>query len=324
MQRLISRFTRRTAGRLGDEHGAAAVVLALLMVPMLGFAAIAVDVGALYAERARLQTAADAAAFAVAQDCARGACGDMVATASAVVAANDGDASTAPPVLSSAPLSVQVTGTTPVEHWFAPVIGHDATAVEATATVGWGSPDAGTAVLPLTFSWCEFERQTHGGLPSATTVHTINLTKSTPDGMSCTGPSGNFVPGGFGYLDSDPGTCRASSAIGNRSYSSTGNTPPSSCSAADVTSWIGRTILLPIFDDHDGTGDNAWYHVYGYAAFRLTGFHFGGQFSTSPKPCSGNDRCVSGYFTRFVDLSEAFSYSSDAPALGTNILRLIR
>jgi Flp pilus assembly protein TadG len=324
VQRLISRVTSRTARRLGDEHGAAAVVLSLLMVPMLGFAAIAVDVGALYAERARLQVAADAAAFAVAQDCARGACGDMVATASALVEANDGDASAAPPVLSSDPLSVSVTGSTPVQHWFAPVIGHDATGVTASATVGWGSPDAGTAVLPLTFSWCEFERQTHGGLPSATTVHTITLTKGTADAMSCTGPSGNFVPGGFGYLDTETGTCSVASAVEQRSYSSTGNTPPSSCSAADVTQWIDRIVLLPIFDEYDGTGNNAWYRVYGYAAFRLTGFHFGGQFSTSPKPCSGNDRCVSGYFTRFVDLSEAFSYSSDAPALGTNILRLIR
>ncbi|OMQ13920.1 hypothetical protein A7K94_0220265, partial [Modestobacter sp. VKM Ac-2676] len=63
-------------------------------------------------------------------------------TASAVVAANDGDASAAPPVLSSDPLSVSVTGSTPVQHWFAPVIGHDATGVSASATVGWGSPDA--------------------------------------------------------------------------------------------------------------------------------------------------------------------------------------
>ncbi|GAB3350952.1 pilus assembly protein TadG-related protein [Modestobacter lapidis] len=326
MQRLTSRLTGRTARRLGDERGAAAVVLSLLMVPMLGFAAIAVDVGALYAERARLQIAADAAAFAVAQDCARGACGDMFATASDVVQANDGDATTAPPVLSSAPLSVQVTGSTPVQHWFAPVIGHDATGVTATATVGWGSPDAGTAVLPLTFSWCEFERQTGGGLPSATTVHTINLTKSTPAEKSCTGPSGNFVPGGFGYLDTEPGNCRAASAINTRSHSSTGNAVPSSCSQADASSWLDRTVLLPIFDEYGGTGNNAWYRVYGYAAFRLTGYDFGGQYHTGKNTCLGNgsDRCVTGYFTRFVDLSEAFSYSSDAPALGTAILRLIR
>jgi hypothetical protein len=248
----------------------------------------------------------------------------MVATASAVVEANDGDATSAPPVLSSAPLSVRVTGRTPVQHWFAPVIGYDSTAVSATAVVGWGSPDAGTAVLPLTFSWCEFQRQTHGGLPSATTVHTITLTKGTPDGMSCTGPSGNFVPGGFGYLDTAPGTCRAASAIETRSYSSTGNAIPSTCSQADVSRWLNRTVLLPIFDEYGGTGNNAWYQVYGYAAFRLTGWHFGGQYSSASPPCGGSNRCVSGYFTRFVDLSEAFTYSSDAPALGTNILRLIR
>jgi Flp pilus assembly protein TadG len=322
IRRLVGRATRR----LGDERGAVAVVLSLLMVPMLGFAAIAVDVGALYAERARLQTAADAAAFAVAQDCARGACGDMVGTATDVVRANDGDATSAPPVLSSAPLSVRVTGSTPVEHWFAPVIGFDSTAVSATATVGWGSPDAGTAVLPLTFSWCEFKRQTNGGLPSATTVHTINLTKSTPDDKSCTGPSGNFVPGGFGYLDTVPGSCRAASAIQTRSYSSAGNSLPSSCPPADVATWRNRTVLLPIFDEYGGTGTNAWYRVYGYAAFRLTGYDLGDHSNTGKNACQGNgsDRCVTGYFTRFVDLSEAFSYSSDAPALGTAILRLIR
>ena len=133
MQRLIPRPTGRVTRRLGDERGAAAVVLSLLMVPMLGFAAIAVDVGALYAERARLQIAADAAAFAVAQDCARGACGDMRGTAQDLVDANMGDATAAPPVLASDPVRVTVTGSTPTEHWFAPVIGHEATQVTATA-----------------------------------------------------------------------------------------------------------------------------------------------------------------------------------------------
>ena len=89
---------------------------------------------------------------------------------------------------------------------------------------------------------------------------------------------------------------------------------------------MGRTVLLPIFDDYGGTGDNAWYHVYGYAAFRLTGWDFGGQYTSGRNVCgsTGSDRCVTGYFTRFVDLSEAFTFTSDAPALGTNILRLVR
>jgi Flp pilus assembly protein TadG len=313
----VQRLTRRFRA----ERGAAAVVLSLLMVPVLAFAAVAVDVGALYAERARLQIAADAAALAVAQDCARGACGDMVATASAMVTANDGDADAAPPVLHSNPLSVTVRGSTPVQHWFAPAIGYDATAVSASATVAWGAPGAGTAVLPLTFSICSFSKQV-GGL-SGTTPATILFTKTADDG--CTGPSGNAVPGGFAYLDTDPGKCQATSARNERSTSSTGNSVPSVCTSADFSAWLGRVVLLPLYDAAGSTGTNAWYHVYGYAAFKLTGYQLGSsQYKTSPQPCSGNERCVAGHFVRYVDLSERFTYTSDGPVLGASILRLIR
>jgi Flp pilus assembly protein TadG len=321
MQRLTARFRRRLSG----ERGATAVIFALLLVPALGFAAIAVDVGSLYAERARLQVAADAAALAVAQDCSRGSCGDMLATARSLVAANDGDASAAQPVLDSDPLSVSVTGRTPVQHWFAPVIGHDATAVSATATVGWGGPSQGTAVLPLTFSWCSFKAQTGGGLPSTTTLQTIKLSKSA--GVAdCTGPSGNVVPGGFGFVVTDNGRCEVTSALDGRMTSSTGNTPPKGCEVADFAGHVGQTVLLPIFDEFGGTGSGAWYRVYGYAAFTLTGYDFGGQFNTAKKACGGNgsDRCVIGYFTRFVELSDRWNYSPDAPQLGACILRLIR
>ena len=80
----MQRLTRPAAGA-GSTASAAPPrwCSSLLLVPMLGFAAIAVDIGALYAERARLQVAADAAAIAVAQDCSRGNCGDMLATAQA-------------------------------------------------------------------------------------------------------------------------------------------------------------------------------------------------------------------------------------------------
>jgi len=308
--------------RLRGERGAAAVILSLLMVPLLGFTALAVDAGAVYAEKARLQPAADAAALAVAQDCARGACGNMLATATAIVAANNGGATSRPPVLSSAPTSVTVTGDKPVQHWFAPVIGIDATAVSATATVAWGTPGAGTAELPLTFSWCEFAAQTGGGLPSGTTSRTILFPKTS--GTGCTGPSHLFVPGGFAYLDTNPGRCEATSARGGRSYSSTGNSVPSSCSTADFSALIGHTVLLPLFDDAGSTGSNAWYHVYGYAAFKITGYFLGGQYRTSPQPCNGSERCISGYFTRFVDLSERFTYTDDGPDLGAAILRLVR
>jgi hypothetical protein len=83
-------------------------------------------------------------------------------------------------------------------------------------------------------------------------------------------------------------------------------------------------VLLPLFDDSGLTGSNAWYHVYGYAAFTITGYSLGGQYKSSSPPCGGNDRCLAGYFTRFVDLSERFTYTNDGPDLGASILRLIR
>ena len=77
-------------------------------------------------------------------------------------------------------------------------------------------------------------------------------------------------------------------------------------------------------DDAGGTGSGGWYRVYGYAAFTLKGYAFTGQFKSSPAPCNGNVRCISGYFTRFVELSDVWKYSPDAPQLGSSILRLIR
>jgi Flp pilus assembly protein TadG len=326
MQRLTARLRRRTS----DERGASAVIVALLMVPMLGFTAIAVDIGHVYAEHARLQVAADAAALAVAQDCARGNCGNMQATASSLVAANDSGSTAAPPVLSAAPLSVTVTGDRPTQHWFAPAIGIDATNVTATATVAWGVPGAGTAVLPLTFSWCEWNAQTGGGMPSGSTVRTIQFTKTS--GTSCTGPSHLVVPGGFAYVTTDPGKCQATSAISQQLTSDTGNTPPQACSNADFAGWLCKTVLLPLFDQSGSNGSGGWYRVDGYAAFTLTGYFFGGQFQSSPQqcngmsppPCSGNARCIAGFFTRFVDVSDRFTYTNDGPDFGAAILRLVR
>jgi Flp pilus assembly protein TadG len=310
--------------RLHGERGAMAVILSLLLVPLLGFAAIAVDVGALYAERARLQVAADSAALAVAQDCSRGACGDMLATAQALITANDGEGTAAHPVLSSDPLSVTVTGSTPQEHWFAPVFGYDSTAVSATATVGWGGPSRGTAVLPLAFSWCSFYNQTHGGMPSGTTLQVINLTK-TDGATECHPQSGNDIPGGFGFVTTDAGQrCKATSQIDGVLRSDPGESPSSGCNAADFASYLGKTVLLPIYDEAGGTGNGGWYRVYGYAAFTLKGYAFTGQFKSNPAPCNGSTRCVSGYFTRFVELSDVWNYSPDAPQLGASILRLIR
>jgi Flp pilus assembly protein TadG len=320
MPRLTS-LRRRVRTRLSGERGATAAIVAVLLVPVMGFAAIAVDVGAVYAERARLQTAADAAALAVARDCAVGACGDMQTTAQDLVTANVGEADAAPPQLGTNPSTVTVTGNHPVEHWFAPVLGEDSTDVTATATVAWGAPGGGTAALPLIFSLCEWNAQTGGSLPSTTIERTILFPKTSSTG--CTGPNGLFVPGGFGWLKTGGSTCKATSKRGGNVDSEPGNNPSQGCSTDDIAALEGKTVLLPIFDRSGSTGTNAWYHVHGYAAFKITGYYFGGQYKWN-SPCGGNDRCIKGYFVQYVEPSDAFFYDSAAPSLGAWILRLVR
>ena len=206
------------------------------------------------------------------------------------------------------------------QYLFAPVLGVDAGAPKAKSTVAWGAPSGGPAGVPLAFSLCEFREQTGGGLPTTTTEHTIHFTKAS--GTGCTGPSGNVVPGGFGWLTVNAGNCRTTSSMGQTFYSSPGNSVPSGCSTGHFAAQQGKTVLLPIFDKAGDTGSNAWYHLYGYAAFHLTGYDFVGQYAWNAKSCKGNDHCVKGYFTRFVSLDEAFTYSATAPAFGAAVVSL--
>ena len=304
--------------RLKDERGAVSVVVALLMIPLLGFAALSVDVAHLSLVRQQLQSGADAAALAVAQDCARGSCGSSSATAQTMLTQNL-TTGTAQPTVTLTSGQVRVAASSTATNYFAPVLGVDTSQVHARATVRYGAPTGGRAVLPLAFSWCEWQQQT-GGL-SSTTARVIYLTK-TSGTTGCTGPSNNIVPGGFGWLTVNSGTCGTKTTLGNIIVSDPGNSVPNGCSTSSFSSLVGTTVLLPLFDDSSGTGSGATYKIYGYAAFRLTGYHFGGQYDAGSGTCNGNARCVKGYFTRFVELSEAFDYGAGAPELGVSVVRL--
>lgn len=317
----MQRLTRRA---LREERGASAVVLTLVMVVLMGFAALALDVAALQAERQQLQTGADAAALAVAQDCSGTSCGTPGQTAQHFVAANttigDGivQAALAPvPTPSTGRVTVTASGIS--EHLFAPLLGVEQTPISARATATWGAPYSGTSMLPLAFSWCEFRAQTGGGMPSGTTARTIVFTKSSA--TTCTGPSGNVVPGGFGWLRPDPSGCTATTSMDQTLYSDPGASIPSGCSVATVQAVRNQTVLLPVFDAAGDTGTNAWYTIYGYAAFRITGYHFGGQYTWNA-PCNGEVRCIRGYFVEFVELDDAFTHSTTAPDLGASLITL--
>jgi hypothetical protein len=210
-----------------------------------------------------------------------------------------------------------------VDYTFAPVIGIDDQLVSATATATWGSPTAGTAALPLAFSWCAFAAQTGGGLPTGSTPTTILLPKT--DATACTGPTGNPVPGGFAWLKADSTGCTNTSGTQvTQTPSDPGRSLPTVCQPGDFTALLNKPVFLPIYDNFGGTGSNAWYHIYAYAAFTITGYSFGGQYKTSPAPCKGNDSCIAGYFTVLVDPSQAFTTDGSAVDLGARVITLTR
>ncbi len=302
--------------RLKTERGAVSILVALLMVMLVGFAAIAVDVSSAYAKKQRLQNGVDAAALAVAQDCATGACGTPQVTAQSLVAANltGSVARVAVPTFSSSPSRVTVSASTVNNDVFAPALGITNTTVNATASVGWGQPVGGTTILPLTFSWCAFKAQTGGGLPSGTTVRTILFSKT--DGTSCTGPSGNAVPGGFAWLRANSGTCQSTTSTSTgQTPSDPGNSIPSSCSTGDRHFW-------PAEQDRAASALRYCWRNRQHCLvphLRLRGLPAHRLFFRRSVPVAA--RCVSGYFTQFVDLSTAFTYGA-GPTLGSSIVYL--
>ena len=111
----------------GGEDGAVAVITALLMVFLLGITAIVVDVGLIYAERFQLQNGADAAALAIAQDCAAASCSSPGETATRLAGKNANDGvSAATAVISGKSVTVRTSTATPDGGSGLLLDGHDA------------------------------------------------------------------------------------------------------------------------------------------------------------------------------------------------------
>ena len=309
------------AARFRDERGAVAVMVALFMVPLLGLGAIAVDVASLYADRERLQTSADAAAIAVALDCAGGSCGNPTATATSALTANAGGTAGAgltTPTVALGAREVTVTVSADQAHWFAPVLGINSTRVTATSTATWTATSQGVSGLPLAMSWCEYQAQ----------ISMYPLTSTTPHQLSwatgwlslCFGADGHLsLLGGHALTELDtPGKCRTTSAVGDPIDVTLfgGSTKlPAVCNKPYLDGLIGTDVQIPVWDGLDSWIAGGYRaQVYGYALFHLTGYTL-----TSGEPV------LYGYFTRGVQVSGAApvsTSSSAAPYLGSGSVHL--
>jgi Flp pilus assembly protein TadG len=193
-------FVRRRAG--DAERGSVSVLVAVMLGGgvLLGAAAISIDVGQLYVEREQLLTGADAAALAVARDCAwhAGTCTGQVGTAAGYADRNANDGASTVSVVCGrarglggcpAPTGSRADclGTAPAEHGYVEV--HTATELPdgstllptafaaallgngdyrgrqlvACARVAWGPP-LSVSGFAVTLSTCDWQQMT-GGAP---------------------------------------------------------------------------------------------------------------------------------------------------------------
>jgi len=356
VQQLIRRLARSTRPLRG-ERGASAVVVALVLIPVLGVVALAVDGGALYYEKAKLQNGADAAALAVAARCARGlpTCSttaygsdvgavadqnddvDGLQTVSAVAFPGGTGSS---PVLATT--RTRTSGGGGLRHPFVSALNaalgqpdSAATFVTASATASWSAPSSAADVLPLAFSLC--------GLQSALSSGTKILLRSDNNNgsTSCSAADGHPIAGGFGWLDGT--TCSSTLSVNGLAASDQGNDLPSRCNGLiSPEQLIGRVIEVPIFDcaasaagtcltqvgNHTGTQKVDRYRIYGFAAFKVAGHRLTGTDMatdasyTGSLRCTGNCRGIQGTFVRWNFTGP--TSQTPGPDLGAAVVRLTR
>ena len=328
---------RRVSGQDHAEKGAVSVIVALLLVTLLGFTAIAVDVGVIYSERAQLQSGADASAIALAQKCARDAADAQCSTTSTLAGslanqnALDGMSKVHSIQLDKAARTVSVTTSAKetggkdnsVSLFFANAIGIPSKEVGARSSAAWGSPKAGRTAFPLAFSICQV-KDNIGGALQLLQEHGKN------QNADCNyGPSGAAVQGGFGWLVQDAGKCGGTIDLAvSEGGSDPGNNAPGNCStelnrwASEMAAGRDVIVLLPVFDKVTGTGAGAIYGMVSFAAFKVTGWKFSGDSTlpytyqnrastttgvTSATECRGECRGIIGKFVKYVSLADGYT-----------------
>jgi hypothetical protein len=282
--------------------------------------ALVLDVERADVERRELQNGADAAALAIAEDCARGDCGDEDATAEIFADANArDDASNVDDVdvdLDDREVTVSTSTATEdgdeVAFGFAQIFGLDGATVSAEATAAWGTPQTVDAV-PITISYEEYLAGKGDDL--------VMLCFKQNSNPRCADGLGGLMdgPGSFGYTEG--ADCEAINPQGKPVEVMDkavdvdhGNDGPKNlgCVAAsdfqpDPTTGEARVIFLPVHDALNG----GQYRIVGFAAIAVSAFKFTGnkdEWCWIPSEvatdlavdCGGNERWLSGRFVDFV------------------------
>ncbi|HEX2782346.1 MAG TPA: pilus assembly protein TadG-related protein [Ilumatobacteraceae bacterium] len=339
----------------GDDEGMILLWVGLSMTVLLGVGALTIDLGALYVERRQLQNGADAAALAIAYNCATGdTCGSVMTTATKLADDNSNDHASAVPLvcgvgpglsaggcstpagLDGATNWVQVFTSTEsagggnqVPMLLAPLVGAvSGKTVNANSVAQWGGLQS-AKVSPIVIPACEYTKL--GGtldgssFPSgSTTIYFHSFGAPPPDeaGVEPCSPStsGATFPGGFGWLGSSNCTADVSAGAWYAAYTASNVAP--GCRARNLRT--GPDLVLALYDNTSGGVSDGQYHLLGFVGFKVTAVNFGGN-NRSPRrfrcPLTPDDSglCIQGTFTKTTKSGGV----PGGPNLGVTAIKLI-
>ena len=300
------------------QSGQALVLTVVMLVSLLGMAALVLDVGSWYRAKRNLQATADAAALAGAQalpdtPANAPALANQYATANAPDLATK-DVSISSNIVPNDRISVHVTRPSP--GFFAKLFGIDSVQVGATATAQTEGMTSARYVAPITVknthpmlagAGCPcFGPENETTLPLGKTgaPGAFDLVDLEGDGQGAVGAStlADWIANGYGdYLGlgdyfSDPGAKWNNSTIQDA-----------------LTQRFGTELLFPVYDTLTGTGSNASYHIIASAAFHLESV-----------TAVGSGGSITGYFTEVVwDGIPATTAGGGGPNFGAHTVQLV-
>ncbi|MGQ1796396.1 pilus assembly protein TadG-related protein [Kocuria oceani] len=311
------------------------VFTAVALVVLLGFAALAIDVGMLYQERAELQSGADAAALAIAQDCAvgRADCSTPTDTAQALAEANatDDAAAVIKASVDMVAQSVDVnlatgdeSGVGSLSLAFAWVLGNESATVGASSGAQWGAVQKGPAQLSIAFAQCEVDAKFDDGLV------VIGMQDNKNSAACPSGTTGSA--GGFGWYklaknDNDP-ACGADVSVSVVVAADTGANLPSVCDeilARIKSGALDNILLFPVYQNVSDTGANAEYTITAWVAFEVLGWKFTSNEEYNYPTCTDSSvSCNKGIYGRFVEYVTLDDYelSMQPPSNGLAVVKL--
>lgn len=310
--RFVSDFVRA-------EDGASLIIITVLFMALLGFAALAVDASYVYYNNQRMQIAADAAALAGARLIAHNAVeGDVHDEIHQLAFANGADS--VEWTYFNSERGVHVTTSCTLESFFAGIFGYESFTVQAEAKAQVEAVLATGNLMPFTVVCMPWDGENNapnakdyeikcGDGPGFEYGVTYTLHEPTSKAPGNVGwlrwpgdrPSATDLEDNIRHPELSP-TVR----IGDWVDATTG---VKSSVFPEFERWLGKPVVIPIFDKVTGDGANVKYRVHAFAMFEITSY-------------DKQDKTITGKFIRSLAHSDVSNGSG--PDYGVSDIRLVQ